>query len=41
MRRADREFGELAGECICWLFCAPVYGDRREVVEKAESEVQG
>jgi len=23
------------------FFCAPVYGDRREVVEKAESEVQG
>ncbi len=26
MRRADREFGELAGGCVCWLFCAPVYG---------------
>lgn len=38
---AYREFWELAGGCVCWLFCAPVYGDRREVVEKAESEVQG
>ena len=23
------------------FFCAPVYGNRREVLEKAESEVQG
>ena len=35
MRRADREFGELAGECICWLFCAPVYGNWREVLEES------
>ncbi len=24
-------FWELAGGCVCWLFCAPVYGERREV----------
>jgi hypothetical protein len=38
---AYREFWELAGGCICWLFCAPVYGERRKVLEESESEVQG
>ena len=38
---AYREFWELAGGCVCWLFCAPVYGNWREVLEESESEVQG